>query len=88
MKKVKVLLEPAGDNWAASSPDVPGVVATGDTAEDALRQFGEALEFHLEASAELRQYATNRRIIQEQFPDATKSEADFLMFLAREWHDA
>lgn len=52
MIRYAVVLENAGKNWSAYSPDVPGCVATGATAEECRRLMIEALEFHLEGMAE------------------------------------
>jgi predicted RNase H-like HicB family nuclease len=43
-----IVIEPAGDNFSAYAPDLPGCVATGSTIEDTERQIREAIEFHLE----------------------------------------
>ena len=43
-----IILVPGPNNWGAFSPNVPGCVAVGDTAEEALSSYQEALEFHLE----------------------------------------
>ena len=48
MKQYVVILEKGDKNWGAYSPDVPGVIATGDTEEETLELFREALAFHLE----------------------------------------
>ena len=42
-----VVIERAGDNYSAFSPDVPRCIATGATVEETTRVFGEALAFHL-----------------------------------------
>jgi len=49
---VEIVLEPGPHNWGASSPDVPGCVATGKDPESTLASFKEALEFHMSASDE------------------------------------
>jgi predicted RNase H-like HicB family nuclease len=43
-----VVVEQAGENYSAYVPDLPGCVATGSTAEEATREIGEAIAFHLE----------------------------------------
>ena len=43
-----IVLVPGPENWGAFSPNVPGCVAIGDTPENALASFREALELHLE----------------------------------------
>jgi len=46
--KYPVIVEKAGPNYSAYSPDVPGCIAAGDTIEETLQLFKEALEFHFE----------------------------------------
>lgn len=48
MKEYAVIYESGTSNWSAYSPDVPGCIATGKTKEDVVRQFREALQFHIE----------------------------------------
>jgi len=43
-----VVIEQAGINFSAYVLDLPGCVATGETAEDAEKAIREAIEFHLE----------------------------------------
>lgn len=50
--KYLVVVEKAERNWAAYSPDVPGCIATGSTPEEAVREYAEALKFHLDGLAE------------------------------------
>lgn len=45
---VEIVLEPGERNWSASSPDVPGCVATGADPEETLAKFRSALEMHFE----------------------------------------
>ncbi|MEX2168607.1 MAG: type II toxin-antitoxin system HicB family antitoxin [Pirellulales bacterium] len=42
-----VVVERANSNYAAYVPDLPGCVATGDTADEAERLLREAIEVHL-----------------------------------------
>lgn len=49
--KYAVIVEKAGDNYSAHSPDAPGCGATGQSVEEALRMIKEAIEFHLEGLA-------------------------------------
>ena len=51
-KRYAVVVELAGGNYGAHAPDVPGCISTGATIEETLRRFQEALEFHLEGTAE------------------------------------
>jgi predicted RNase H-like HicB family nuclease len=46
--KYTIIIEKAGRNYSAYSPDVPGCIAAGRTVEQARRMIREALEFHLQ----------------------------------------
>ena len=46
--KYAVVIEKAENNYSAFVPDLPGCVATGNTQDEALREIGEAIAFHLE----------------------------------------
>ncbi len=43
-----VVIENAGANYSAYSPDLPGCVTSGATPEEVRRNMSEAIEFHLE----------------------------------------
>jgi predicted RNase H-like HicB family nuclease len=45
--KYAVIVEQAGDNYAAHAPDVPACIATGDTPEEAVHELQGALVEHL-----------------------------------------
>jgi predicted RNase H-like HicB family nuclease len=47
-----VILEQADNNYSAYAPDVPGCISTGKTIEETLSNYREALQLHLEVSAE------------------------------------
>jgi predicted RNase H-like HicB family nuclease len=47
-----VVLEDAGANFSAYSPDLPGCVATGATREEAEANMYEAIQFHIEGLRE------------------------------------
>ncbi len=47
-----VVVEQAGENYSAYSPDLPGCVATGATREDAERNMFEAIQLHIEGLKE------------------------------------
>lgn len=47
MHRFLVVVEKAGSNYSAYSPDLPGCIATGDTREDAERNMHEAMELHV-----------------------------------------
>lgn len=48
MARYVILVAKAGNNYSAHVPDVPGVMATGDTIEEVTREMKAALAFHLE----------------------------------------
>lgn len=48
MKEYSVIIENAGSNYSAYSPDVPGCAATGDTIQETEQNFCEALQFHFD----------------------------------------
>ena len=52
MKRYAIVVEDAGSNLAAYVPDLPGCVATGETAEEVERLIREAIAIHLEGLAE------------------------------------
>ncbi len=45
--KYSIVIEKAGNNYSAYSPDVPGCVATGSSINDVKENLRKALEFHL-----------------------------------------
>jgi predicted RNase H-like HicB family nuclease len=49
MLEYLIVIEKAGNNFCAYSPDVLGCIATGDTIEETARNMAEALEFHCES---------------------------------------
>jgi predicted RNase H-like HicB family nuclease len=50
--KYTVIFEKGPTSWGAYVPDLPGVVAVGDTREEAEHLIQEAVELHLEAMRE------------------------------------
>lgn len=52
LKEYAVIIENAGSNYSAYSPDVPGCVATGDTIQETEQNFCEALQYHLDGLRE------------------------------------
>jgi predicted RNase H-like HicB family nuclease len=48
MARILVIVEKGESSYGAYSPDVPGCVAVGDTREEVLQRFREALREHLE----------------------------------------
>ncbi len=47
-----IVLENAGKNFSAYSPDLPGCVATGKTREEAEKNMYEAIQLHIEGLRE------------------------------------
>ena len=52
MHRFLIIIEKAGENFSAYSPDLPGCVATGATREETERRMYEAIEFHIEGLIE------------------------------------
>ena len=48
MKRYAIVIEKADSNYAAYVPDLPGCVATGETAASTEQLLREAIELHLE----------------------------------------
>ena len=48
MSRYLIIIENAGSNFSAYSPDLPGCVTTGKTPDEARKNMEEAIEFHLE----------------------------------------
>ena len=47
-----IIIEKAGNNYSAYSPDIPGCVAVGDTPEEVMRNMSEAIAFHVQGLIE------------------------------------
>ena len=52
MHRFLIVIEKAGKNFSAYSPDLPGCVATGKTREDAEEQMHEAIGMHIRSLLE------------------------------------
>jgi predicted RNase H-like HicB family nuclease len=50
--KYLIILEKTSTGYSAYSPDLPGCVSTGDTAEETEANMREAIEFHIEGMRE------------------------------------
>jgi predicted RNase H-like HicB family nuclease len=48
MRRYLVIVEPAGRNYSAYVPDLPGCAATGDTRHEAEVNIREAIKLHLD----------------------------------------
>ena len=48
MNRYTIIIEKGDGNYSAYCPDLPGVVAAGETEEETVELMEEALEFHLE----------------------------------------
>lgn len=47
-----IVVEKTVNNYSAYVPDLPGCIATGDTAEETEREISHAIEFHIEGLIE------------------------------------
>ena len=52
MHRFLIVIEKAGENYSAYSPDLPGCVASGSTRVDAEKNMHEALRMHVEGLIE------------------------------------
>jgi predicted RNase H-like HicB family nuclease len=52
MHRFLIVVEDAGQNYSAYSPDLPGCVATGATREEAEENMYEAIQLHIEGLRE------------------------------------
>ena len=52
MTKYTIIIETGEENYSAYCPDLPGVVAAGETEEEVLLLMKEAIEFHMEGFKE------------------------------------
>lgn len=52
MHRFLIVIENAGSNFSAYSPDLPGCIATGKTREETERNMYQAIQLHLEGMAE------------------------------------
>ena len=52
MRKFLIVIEKAGKNYSAYSPDLSGCVATGRTREEAEERMHEAIELHIKGLIE------------------------------------
>jgi len=48
MRRFLIVIEKAGRNYSAYSPDLPGCVATGRTRADTTRNMLEAIQLHIQ----------------------------------------
>ena len=52
MRRFLIVVEKAGENFSAYSPDLPGCVATGATPEDTKARMRSAIDLHLKGLRE------------------------------------
>ena len=52
MHRFLIVVEDAGNNYSAYSPDLPGCVATGETVEETEKNMHEAIQLHIEGMQE------------------------------------
>jgi predicted RNase H-like HicB family nuclease len=69
MRRFLVIVEKAGKNYSAYSPDLPGCVATGDTPEETLENMKCAIEMHLEGLEEDRASVSSTSAVRADFLD-------------------
>ena len=55
MHRFLVVIEKAGGNYSAYSPDLPGCISTGDTLEEAEENMHEAIRMHVQGLIEDKQ---------------------------------
>lgn len=53
MQHYLIIIERAGENYSAFSPDIPGCITTGITVDETLKNMKEAVELYLEESDSL-----------------------------------
>jgi predicted RNase H-like HicB family nuclease len=82
MKTYIALIEEGENSYSVVFPDVPGVITTGDTYEDAIKNARQALAFHLENEAALPQERTLKQI-KETWDDWPDWEQDGNFTVAR-----
>ena len=68
MHRFLIVIEKAGDNYSAYSPDLPGCVATGATRGEVEENMHEAIRMHVQGMVE----------DNEQIPESTSS-AEYLL---------
>ena len=52
MTRYTIIIEKGEGNYSAYCPDLPGVIAAGETEEETVELMEEAIEFHLEGLKE------------------------------------
>lgn len=52
MTKYTIIIESGKENFSAYAPDLPGVVAAGETEEETITLMEEAIELHIEGLKE------------------------------------
>jgi predicted RNase H-like HicB family nuclease len=52
MNRYTIIIEKGVGNYSAYCPDLPGVIAAGETEEETVELMEEAIEFHLEGLKE------------------------------------
>ena len=65
MHRFLVIIEKAGKNYSAYSPDLPGCIATGKTLADAEKNIHSAMEMHVKGLIEDRQKIPRAAAISE-----------------------
>lgn len=52
MHRFLIIIEKAGKNYSAYSPDLPGCIATGDSCEETEKNMYEAIQLHVQGLKE------------------------------------
>jgi len=52
MRRYAIVIEKAGSNYSAYSPDLPGCIAAGDTPAETKARMREAIELHIQGLTE------------------------------------
>jgi predicted RNase H-like HicB family nuclease len=65
MRRFLIIIEKAGSNYSAYSPDLPGCIATGKTKEQAAKNMHEAIKLHIKGLKEDHQPIPKSRAIAE-----------------------
>jgi len=79
-KRYLVLIEKGEKSYGAYAPDVPGCISVGKTIEEALTNYQEAIEFHIEGMSKDGEAIPpsahiEARFVEVEVPDTVSSES-------------
>lgn len=81
MKRYSLVIEKAGKNFSAYSPELPGCVATGKTVEETEENMHEAIEMHLRecisrkrSDIVVRSYEARKKILNKHCKSGTSAD--------------